>query len=122
MDAATVRSLLITSKRPLGQVGEQMVEYYRTTTKEKAGLFIDLKPEAPSTRCDFRDGRGRCTKKVTRGAIQQWCASHQQHWQARWCGDKRALWITRDWVWLYEPLHVNRLLDLLPQPSEPVRG
>ena len=103
MDAASVRSLLIASKRPLGQTGEQMVEYYRTNAKEKAGRLIDLKPAAPLTRCDFRDGRGRCKKKVTRGAIQQWCANHQQHWQARWFSDKKANFITREWAF-WEPI------------------
>ena len=96
MDAATVRSLLIASKRPLGQAGEQMVEHYRMSTKEKAGRLIDLKPVAPRTRCDFKDGRGRCKKKVSPGAVQQWCAAHQQHWKAKLCGDKMANTITQD--------------------------
>ena len=108
MDAASVRSLLIASKRPLGQTGEQMVEYYRTNAKEKAGRVIVLKPVKPTSRCDFRDGRGRCKKKVTRGAIQQFCASHQQHWIARFCGDKMANKVTQNWE--YWELEAHPLL------------
>ena len=97
MDARSIRALLNTCKCPLGEAGNVVMQFYQSETKEKAGQWIVLKRKAPNDRCDHRDGRGRCTKRVSSGAIQQFCGVHQQCGNNRLAGDNHANFITREW-------------------------
>ena len=75
MDPASVRALLCAAKVPLGRAGEAAIQNY--LEHHRSRTLVDTTPEPPTDRCISKVGRGRCSKKVSKGAVVQQCWKHQ---------------------------------------------
>ena len=81
MDAASVRGLLCASKAPLDRVGDVMVRVYKDDARAFAHTTFlrgEVAIVAPAGRCRHQDGRGRCRRAVSRGAVVQICIVHSE--------------------------------------------